>query len=414
MYKKEKMGLRCRICTGCGRCVGKEIRILADAPLQDNPRDDDNGAGDLWGFGAGKFEGVIAADIGTTTIAMVLYGGEGETKDRFVCVNPQVEYGADVISRIQAAQDGEKAERMRLLVRGVLEQGVERFRKSAAPGQPLRMVIAANTTMVYLLMGWDTAELGRAPFKASRLGASQTQIAGADCFVLPGLSAFVGGDITAGIYACGMTRCEKPVLLIDLGTNGEMALGSRHRITACSTAAGPAFEGGVNKGIWGADMVSFTAKLRREGLVDETGLLIDEYFHTGIRIGDVCVTQQSIRALQLAKGAIAAGIEILTGAYGISPEEIHRVVLAGGFGYYLKPEDAVCIGLLPPALLEKTVAGGNTALAGARLAGAALKLQKNGKRISEKIFPEQTKIEIINLAEAPDFEKRYLEAINLK
>ena len=111
----------------------------------------------------------------------------------------------------------------------VLEKGLERFSRELAEGESLSMVLAANTTMTYLFMGWDAEELGQAPFEASRLGAVERQVAGVPCFVFPGLSAFVGGDIAAGIYACRMEEREELTLLVDLGTNGEMVLGNRHR-----------------------------------------------------------------------------------------------------------------------------------------------------------------------------------------
>lgn len=417
MYNQtEKKGLRCHICTGCGRCPG----IYPDAAPVGMGGINPSEVGlrvvtDSFLTQEGKINGyVIAADIGTTTVAMVLYGPKGETIDRFVCVNPQTEYGADVISRIQAAEKKEHAIRMQQMIRGVLEQGETRFRKQASHCGDLRMVIAANTAMVYLLMGWDTGELGRAPFRAGRLGAVRTVIGQTACFIMPGLSAFVGGDIVSGIFACGLARGEKPSLLIDLGTNGEMALCGSRRIIACSSAAGPAFEGGVNKGIWGADMVSLTARLLEEKLLDETGLLAEPYFQTGILIGNVRVTQQSIRAIQLAKGAIAAGIGIIAQACGIHVSDIDRVVLSGGFGYYLDPADAVRIGLLPRDLLGKTVSGGNTALAGARLAGKILGCRQGEEMLLGELAVDIGRAEVLNLAEIPDFENRYMDAINFQ
>ena len=415
MYNNHKKGLRCHICTGCGRCPG----IYPDSARTGER----NGLHVLTeGMGEGETGDVlkrdlgnlITADIGTTTIAMVLYGEDGRKMDSFVCLNPQIKYGADVISRIQAAEDPRSASEMKLQVRQALCRGIGQFRERISGKEGLRMVIAANTTMVYLFMGWDTKELGEAPFRASRLEAVRTELDGVACYIFPGLSAFVGGDITAGIYACGMTDREEPTLLIDLGTNGEMALGSRSRVLACATAAGPAFEGGVNRGVWGSDMVSLLARLRREGVLDETGLLADPFFDTGIRIGDVCVTQQSVRAVQLAKGAIAAGIRILAEAYGLSPDRIPRVVLAGGFGYYLNPEDAACIGLLPGELAGRTFAGGNTALAGARLVGMRFADSEAWISGAENIFPKGCSVEIKNLAKEPDFEKWYLESMDMR
>lgn len=282
------------------------------------------------------------------------------------------------------------------------------------------MVVAANTTMTYLFMGWNPEELGKAPFTVSHSGAVETEIAGVACHIIPGLSAFVGGDITAGILASGMLEQEASTLLIDLGTNGEMALGNRHRLHACATAAGPAFEGGANRGIWGADMVRLLQKLLEEGLMDGQGLLKEPYFTKGVRIGDVLVTKESVRAVQLAKGAIAAGIEILADSYGIRFSDISKVVLAGGFGYYLDPKAAVAIGLLPEELADCTVTGGNTALSGAAMVGSRI-LTADGKQTAEGTLPDggddlrkrqELQIRILNLAEEEKFPETFLTKIN--
>ena len=166
---------------------------------------------------------LMTVDIGTTTIAMQLYDMTGKVVDSFPSVNPQVSYGADVLSRIEAAKDPGKAADMQKKVRDLMEKGVQRFSKKLQPKETLQMVVAANTTMTYLFMGWNPEELGKAPFTVSHSGAVETEIAGVACHIIPGLSAFVGGDITAGILASGMLEQEASTLLIDLGTNGEMA-----------------------------------------------------------------------------------------------------------------------------------------------------------------------------------------------
>lgn len=163
-------------------------------------------------------------------------------------------------------------------------------------------------------------------------------------------------------------------------------------------------------------MVSLTARLLREEILDETGLLEEEYFDDGIRIGDVLVTQQAIRAIQLAKAAIASGIETLIELYGLKgPEEVDQVVLAGGFGYYLKAEDAAYIGLIPEKLAGKVCSAGNTALAGAlrwgrqMLCGAA-----DGKKARGELQRIVEKTKVVNLAETGGFNDRYIEAMFLK
>lgn len=394
-------GMRCVVCVGCGRCPGvdREIHIVTNQ-LKKVPVDLRND----------EHIRLITADVGTTTIAMQLHGEDGSVTDSFVAVNPQVKYGADVLSRIAAAEQEAAAEDMRQIVLAQLEKGVLQFKRQMTPEESTIMVLAANTTMVYLLMGFSPAELGHAPFAAAHLDAVQTQVAGVPCYIVPGLSAFVGGDIVAGIYACGMQEKEAMTLLIDLGTNGEMVLGNKERLYACATAAGPAFEGGVNRGIWGADMVSLIAEMLRKKLLDRDGLIAEDYFDKGVRIGDVCVTQEAVRAIQLAKAAIAAGIDILCDRYGCALADIDEVVLAGGFGYYLNPADAAEIGMLPRELIGRTVAGGNTALTGALYVGEGL---IKGKTLQQAVYEnvDETDRHIINLAEDASFEKKYLEAI---
>ncbi|MCR5476123.1 MAG: ASKHA domain-containing protein [Lachnospiraceae bacterium] len=420
-------GTLCTVCTGCGKCFpggrAEQLHIVTEsifgwgesvsAPVGDG------GAGEL-----------LAADVGTTTIAMARISGAGEILQSFTRVNPQVRFGADVLSRIQAAKDPEKARIMRESVREVLAEGVRELTRSecvqsepADDGLSPSLYIAANTTMSYLLLGYDPKELGEAPFYASHVnggslllprdtGISQEGSGNpASGILLPGFSAFVGGDLYAGALACGMGEREELQLLIDLGTNGEILLGNREGILGCATAAGPAFEGGPNRGIFGADMVHLTAELLRRGYVDETGLLRDPYFENGITIGGLTVTQPQIRAIQLAKAAIAAGTRILMERRGVRPERISRVILAGGFGYYLQPADAARIGLLPEELAAKAVPGGNTALAGAALYGRYAG-QSAGQFAGQSAVPALPPAKILNLASLPEFETAYLEQLN--
>ncbi len=409
MCEIGKKGLRCQVCTGCGLCPGVTPENSASGGL--HVLAEDALLGDKIPF-ARNGKRLAAADIGTTTVAMLLYDVDGSVADRFVEINPQVVYGADVLSRIKAAEDPSAAARMRESIRDVLEKGLKRFRKRLASEEILYLTVAANTTMTYLLMGWDPAELGRAPFAASRLSGAETELEGVGCFVLPGFSTFVGGDILAGCLACEMAEREELTLFIDLGTNGELLLGNRHRRIACATAAGPAFEGGANRGIWGADMIRFLAILRRNGILDETGLLEETYFDRGIRIGNVRITREAVRSVQLAKAAIAAGIEILLGKYGVSGGEVDRVVLAGGFGYYLNPEDAARIGLLPRDFTNRTAAGGNTALSGALRAGREL-LSTGWESVRGKLEGYKKDTEIVNLAMEAGFEEKYVRCMAL-
>lgn len=263
----SEQGRRCTICTGCGRCAGAipDIRIVTDAPRPAAVYEKPGLPGEACEEGL-----MIAADIGTTTIAMQLRNmADGQVLDTYRAVNPQRKYGADVVSRIQEADDprGEAAREMRRMVREILEEGIAAF---CAPDRKIRgMVIAANTAMIYLLMGYPISGLGRVPFTAEHLDEIITEIGGIRTIIMPGISAFVGADILAGMYAEGMGAAgredaaerenaagreavyEEADLLIDLGTNGEMALGNGERILATATAAGPAFEGRMGVGVWG-------------------------------------------------------------------------------------------------------------------------------------------------------------------
>lgn len=356
----------------------------------------------------------MAVDIGTTTLAAALVDcTDGQILATATAVNSQRSFGADVISRIGAACHGrgkalQKAVRRDLI--GLMSQLLEDH-----PGvveQCRQMAIAANTTMLHLLMGWSCQGLGNWPFHPVSLGGgtyAAQEVLGthtplSDCTVtlLPGMSTYVGADITAGIWQCGMASSDDVSLFVDLGTNGEMALGNRQHRFIASAPAGPALEGGkltwgtgsvpgaicgvriergrakvrtighaVPIGICGTGILEAMAGLVREGLVDETGKLIEPYFHKGFPLAStldyrqITLSQPDIREIQMAKSAIRAGMESLIERSGISRQRIRQVWLAGGFGYYLDPQKAAVIGLLPPDLAERTTAVGNTALKGA-------------------------------------------------
>lgn len=387
-----KKGNRCTICTGCGRCFGEF----------ENPCD-------ILTFNKGSFfEGasvsrpVICTDIGTTTVAMVYADADGRALNSYVCLNPQGKFGSDVLSRIRAAADAGVLDEMKKSILEVLETGIKKFIRENDLSGSAKMYVSCNTTMTYLLMGYDPAELGEAPFTATHINGEsfEMKVSGVNVpvTVLPGFSAFVGSDIYSGILATDLCASDKYRLLCDLGTNGEIALGNKDHLYVTATAAGPAFEGGPCKGIWGADMIHLTSVLLKEGYVDSTGLLKEPWFEDGIDIGNVHITQESIRALQLAKAAMNAGISAICRRAGISFDEMESVVLSGGFGVHLDPEDAAVIGLLPDELKAKCRAGGNSALAGTfSFAG--------GGRIPQA--PE-----VINLAMEEGFNELYTSAIN--
>lgn len=374
---------------------------------------------------------LIAADLGTTTIAMQLMNlADGRVIDTYCEMNPQRRYGSDVLSRIKASCEGNRAA-LQQLVMAVLERGVSQFEKCLSEPSAVKktiirgMCIAGNTTMEHLFMGYDVSSLGCSPFTPVEIGLQEYRHPAWDfkVWLVPGISAFVGGDIVAGLYALHMLPCgyneqtdpaERPeagtaVLLIDLGTNGEMAITDKKRMIVTATAAGPAFEGGAGAGIVGSDMISCTASLLQKGVLDETGLLTEPYFTEGITVGSPAVRLcgKDIRDLQMAKAAVRAGVEVLWEKMG--KPEIGKVYLAGGFGYYLDVEAAFRIGLLPEQMHGRVQAVGNTSLAGAFRMGRDLCRNRiDGRTLDERI----SSIESMNLAEQEEFEELYIKYIN--
>ena len=351
----------------------------------------------------------IAIDIGTTTIAFELLNS-CEIIYTLTSLNHQRKYGSDVISRINSASNG-KSDELRVCIQNDLQDGILSLCKACNIGTEKikRIAIACNTTMSHLLMGYDCKTLGQYPFTPVNIDfirGSAKEIIGIECsgevVILPGISTYVGGDIVSGLYDCGFYKSQEITLLVDLGTNGEMALGNRDKILVTSTAAGPAFEGGNIScgvgsvegaicsvdidgelakiktirdkepiGICGTGVIELTSELLKADIIDETGLLDEKYFEDGFFISksvnrkNITFTQKDVREIQLAKAAIRAGIETLLVRYGISKNEVSRVYIAGGFGYGLDTEKAIAIGMLPKEFRGLTKAVGNTSLSGA-------------------------------------------------
>lgn len=390
---------KCVVCIGCGGCgeYAQDLQVITESFLKSELLSVEESAD------KGSF---VIADIGTTTIAMEAYDEHGVKQAEYVQPNPQRVFGRDVISRIQAAESLVLVNQMQGLVRQVLLQGLKAFQKDIPDIQ--KIYIAGNTTMLYLLLGLEVQELGYAPFRASHLGGGRIQLGERTAYTIPGLSAFVGGDVVAGILATHMATGPSVSLLIDLGTNGEMVLGNCEEMIACATAAGPAFEGMLEDGrqaLWGADLVKAVALLLERGIVDATGLLAEPYFTEGVTIGGVHITQEHVRNLQTAKAAIAAGIVMLVEEYGIALGDIEQVYLAGGFGYFLEEEAAVRIGLLPKALQGKVQSVGNSALAGCYTYHFDRKAEEKITRIKELT-------RVINLADAKDFAEIFVNHMN--
>ena len=358
-----------------------------------------------------------AIDLGTTTTALRLYdlatGHALATCADWTALAP---YGADVITRIQYTIDHQDGlTRLSSLLRQQLKALLTRALSQAGrqPAELKRTVTAGNTVMQSLLAGVSVRPLAVAPFCPETFfrQSSGLTLLDAPLYCVPCAAGFVGGDITAGLLASGLARRAGHFLFLDIGTNGEMALGGMDGFTCCAVAAGPAFEGagiacgmlgvdgavsrvrysgafkmnviggGEAAGLCGSGLIDLTALLLRLGVIDEGGRLLppedapeafrryltrDEngcgVFHLTDR---VYLTAADVRALQLAKAAVAAGVQILLAQQGLTLSALDGLYLSGGFGMYLDPASAAAIGMLPRLPAAKLHSVGNAALSGA-------------------------------------------------
>ncbi len=336
-----------------------------------------------------------AVDIGTTTLAFMLSGG-GRVYTS-TAENPQRAFGADVISRIERMSTP-AGYQLTALIRRAVGKGIAELIEKAgiADMSDVRTIIAGNTVMTHILMDYPCAGLGVYPFTPYKTdtAALSYRALGIDsdgeAAVFPCVSAFIGGDITAGMYALSLDERDK-FMLCDLGTNGELALSCGGVIYTASAAAGPAFEGGavscgaaavsgavcaydyksgtvttINNqkpiGICGTGLIDVIAEAFKYGIIDETGRIIPEYADEGIPVGNLRLTQADVRELQTAKAAVRAGEEILLKRAGLSWDDIGGIYLCGGFGRFINADSAAECGLFPKDV--PIIAVGNTALEG--------------------------------------------------
>ncbi len=407
-----KCGVKCRAADAenyqtvlsCHTSVTSDLTVLLDAENES----------ELWKVSSlsscAERKAGMLLDIGTTTLAACLIDKEtGETLAKASALNPQGAFGADVLSRISAFGEG-KGEEMRAAVVDATNRLITEF--SGTGAQIDEVVVAGNPTMLHLFIGVDPTGIGSYPFTPAFTDTKY--FAGADIGIdaprvrlLPSISAYLGSDVSAGILVCEMDKTDKTQLFMDLGTNGEIVLSHGGKLYAASTAAGPALEGanlscgmgGVTgavdrvwnenghlhfttvenapvRGICGSGLIDLLALLLDEEILDETGAFSEEcdspLFH---HLEDDCfyltpkvyLSQDDVRQFQLAKAAIAAGVEALLAHCGVTTDKVERVFLAGGLGYYMSPANAARTGLLSQELLSRTQIVGNTALAGARL-----------------------------------------------
>ena len=384
--------------------------------------------------GRGKQGLGIAVDLGTTTIAAQLVDlATGNVLGVETELNPQAPFGSDVMSRIRAAMSGAD---LTTIVRASIGSMIARLARRREQ-EVAEVVLVGNSVMHHLFSNLDVEPLSHAPFHSQNLGE---QVFSADQLGWPlppsccirfarCLGGFVGSDILAGIVAVGMPTSKEMIALVDLGTNGEIAIGNRERILYASTAAGPAFEaasirmgmraasGAISRVSNSNGQIQATVIGDQEprgicgsGLVDAVavGLETGAILHSG-RIangtklfpvaGPVVLYQSDIRELQLAKAAVAAGFRLLLRSLGASAEDLKRIHLAGAFGNYIQAASAISIGLLEFSP-QCIVPSGNTALRGAKM----LLLSANQ--------PALPQMEHVALAAEADFQDEFVDCMN--
>lgn len=347
----------------------------------------------------------VAVDIGTTTIVMRIYNMlNGNFIDEEKILNPQVIYGSDVITRISNSKDHfhhmqkQILESLNFLFKDLISNN------NISESEFFSFIISGNTTMIHILKGFSIQSLGVFPFTPITLEYRIEDIKNIfpDLFygeikIIPGISSFVGGDIVSGIYYTEMYNNEKVSILLDLGTNGEIAIGNKDKIIVTSTAAGPAFEGGniqcgigsiggaicsakyiegnfifktidelPIKGICGTGLMDIISIFSSEKFIDETGLFNENNKNRISLIKDkIFITQKDIREFQLAKSAIRTGIEIAIESFNINKDDIDTLYLSGGFGAKVDLNSFFNLGIIPKELESKVIIAGNTSLAGA-------------------------------------------------
>ncbi len=421
----------------------------------------------LWG---------VAFDIGTTTIVGSLLSLGGPTGGATAAVgartNPQIHFGDDVVSRIRYVEekpDGLKKLRHRLLT-CLNEIIVELCEEADIEVESIREVTAVgNTTMSHIFLGVDPGPIAHAPYvavlregvdaRARELGLEVNPAA--NLYMLPNIAGFVGSDTVALILASGIARDEPVRMGIDIGTNGEVVLGNRDRLLACSCAAGPAFEGarirhgmraaegaiskvvvneeievaviggGRASGICGSGLIDAVAQLLDCGLIGPNGKMPDpseppedlpdplrrslvEFDgqpavqlvreHDSRTGAPILLTQRDVREVQLAKAAVQAGVRVLAEEFGIEPGEIGQVLLAGGFGNFIRRSQARRIGLLPPISSDHIEFVGNAASTGAKTTLVCRDCREEAGHISRTA-------EYVELATRTDFQQYFTEAL---
>ena len=444
-------------CNGQGKCKKCVVNINGEECLacttkvaegmvvrlseQQNTKISENGEGYI--YPSDGIEGyAVACDIGTTTIVCHLL--DMKTGERIGTVskkNAQGVYGADVVSRIQAASSGRLRELQKLVVRQLEQMIIQLCQKAKGSLPIIYMSVAGNTVMCHLLAGLSPEKIGVAPFLPDELFGKE--YSGAELgfrickkiYLFPCAAGYVGGDVTADLLAAMKGHENEETLLLDIGTNGEMVLGTEQEYVCCAAAAGPAFEGAeivmgmpatqkaishvkleqneikieiIGKeqeaeGICGSGLLDAVAVFLQSGLMDETGMLLEadevpEEFrgYAGFYKEENCVWLTE-----------KVCVTILLNEKGIKYKDVKRLILAGGFGTYLNKDSAARIGLIPSELLPVTQAVGNAAGEGAVSAAISKEAREQAKKIQEHMH-------YIELSMHPEFSDAYMELMDFE
>lgn len=408
----------------------------------------------------------LAVDIGTTKLAAYLLDMEtGDVLAKMGAMNPQIAYGEDVISRIAYTDqhDGGRQLLQERLVEALNEMITAMCAEiSLLPGQIVQAVVVGNTAMHHLFAGLPVRQLALSPyvaavgkalaFRAHEIGLGIAP--GAHIQLLPNIAGYVGADHVAVILSTGIWQTTRTVIAVDIGTNTEITLAVGGRLLSCSCASGPAFEGAHIRdgmraapgaierlqivdgevriftigneppvGICGSGILDAVAEMRATGILDDKGAL--QASHPHVRIGDrkqpefvlvpsnqaghgrdIILSRQDVNEIQLAKGAIRAGIEILMAEAGITANDIEEFIVAGAFGTYISIPNAIRVGMFPELPVERFRQVGNAAGMGARLALLSAGQLKTAADIAERV-------EYIELTTHAAFQKVFLKAMFL-
>jgi len=412
----------------------------------------------------------IAVDIGTTSVvAKLIRMDDGQCLATEATLNPQCEYGDDVISRIAYANNEQNLSGLhRLITNSINDLTLKLCNKAGIGSNSIyEICVVGNTTMNHIFLELPISQLGQAPYKAFSveahdLPARKLDIAmnqAGNIHTVENIAGFVGSDTTAVALAVDIDSAEEMTLAVDIGTNGELVLGTKNKLYAASCAAGPALEGAritcgsraaegaieavvINEGdivldvigncearsICGSGLIDAVAVMLDLGIIDKTGRFVDPEKLKGkispavlSRINEqdgepafvlfessnghkIFLNQKDIRETQLAKAAIRTGIKILQKRIGLKDDDIKHILLAGAFGNYIRRESALRIGLLPEVPLERIVFVGNAASSGATMALVSQYYREKSRELAKKI-------EYIEIAHEPDFQDVFTDSI---